>query len=231
VVLDHGATDNPCTGEYAELMGVQDARKAALSARFGARHRIEDLVAALDGLSPLQVRWSDGSKSALRIEATAQDFACAGESHSTVNAELRSDVDAGKDEPSDAALVPISLHLSTQDGKLDATLPGIVQAYVSAGEAWNGDAAVYSAMTPISTQDATDWNAILDVPHGDIAILDVSLKVPVNDVSGAQLHLATYRPFTGVPAYPAVFEYASNRLNCFSDSVPAQSFESDLSVH
>jgi hypothetical protein len=224
-VLASAAPVGACS-DYADSMGVSAPQRVSTSEAFADQH-IEDLVAAVQDLPALSMKWPNGEKTSLRIDAEPEDFACIGRRHLVTSSE--SDIVQKDDRMLDVALVPLTLHVTTQDGKLDAKLPAFVSASAVVGEAWHGEAELDSALAPISALTDTDWDAIADLPDGDIGLASLMLALPLDENADyARFFIEAHRPYAGEPAYPELYEYASNRIDCFGSSNGGTGYEIPL---
>lgn len=214
VLVSPNPSANRCSGDHAATIGVHSPREIGLSDALGHGLQAGDLVDAVNDMPELGMNWPDGSKTSLHIEATPEDFACTG---------LHDDVAF----TANMVLVPLQLHLTTRDGKLDVTLPAQIHTSVPDGDTWD-KAELDTAMVPSSALKDTDWNALFDVPQHGIGFIDMMATVPVTDDDYRQLNFEVYKPYAGVPAYPSVYEYSSNRIACFGTGVPTKGFETNL---
>jgi hypothetical protein len=197
--------------DYADLVGgFEPPIRQVLSAPF-AGGRIGDVAESVRDIPLQRVRWKDGSSTTLRIEATKLEFAC-------------TNSPAGAADAASVVVIPLELHVTTQDGKLDATVPAMLRAFAEDGP-WNGSAELASALVPVTTLTATDWDAIFSLGRNQIGLFSISISLPNPREGASRLWLTAYTPYAGVPNYPNVTEYASNRIGCFSNGEPAPNDE------
>ncbi len=220
-VLETSATSTDSCSPYGAMSAGEPPQRVELSARFGTRSRMQDLLDSVRSLPALAMHWPDGSATSLHVDITPADFACAGQ-YSEERAENTSP------QPRDMGLAPLELHLTTDDGKLDVNVPGVVRASVAVGQAWDGSAELDSALAPVAALSGMTLPMLLQVPEGDLGFLSVLLNVPVEGNDNSQLALDAYRPSAGAPQFPAVYEYSASRIACFTNEQPTAHFGSSL---
>ena len=94
-------------------------------------------------------------------------------------------------------------------------LDGLIEAYVSDAHGWDGHVHAASAMSPVKRHVAAGEADGFDAPPDTLSFVGLSLHAPLGLDIPDQLSLQVYRPYEGVPEYPDILEFASNRASCF----------------
>jgi hypothetical protein len=203
---------------WTGLLVVPDesaVREIRLSDAVTASFTPRAALAALEHLPPLYADWPDGDlegkRTQIRIQARALGFACAVPASVPVQAADRPMSYA----PGFRVVTPVELTVSSDDGRLRASLSGIVEALPITGRRWD-ESMTLAVGAPLSQLAARKEKPGFVPPHAGIGSLGLTLYMPVTEDIISQLSMSVWQPYPGVPDYPAVSELASNRLHCFA---------------
>jgi hypothetical protein len=129
----------------------------------------------------------------------------------------------------DSVVVPIALHVRSDDNRLDATLWGHMSAHTVHGKKWDGSMELYAAR-PVDQIEQNGGASIYASPRGTLSTLSLRLSFVNGERPFSQLDFRTYTRRAEAPVLPSDGELGLNELSCFVETGTVVSREVTLQV-